>query len=44
MDKPLLDVEHLSPLGLLLSIAVTFLLAGIAGWYAGSLWLWLRRL
>jgi hypothetical protein len=36
-------VEHLNPTVSLLSLAIPFLIASIAGWYVGNLLLWLRR-
>lgn len=36
-------IEELNPLASLLSIAILFLIATIAGWYVGNLIQWFRR-
>jgi hypothetical protein len=43
MDYLQNGVEHLSPMASLLSLAILFLIASIAGWYVGNLLLSLRR-
>ena len=43
MDYLQNGVEHLSPMVSLLSLAILFLIASIAGWYMGNLIEWFRR-
>jgi hypothetical protein len=43
MDYLQNGVEHLCPMASLLSLAILFLIASIAGWYVGNLLLSLRR-
>jgi hypothetical protein len=42
MDYLQTEIEHL-PLASLLSLAIPFLIASIAGWYVGNLIQWFRR-
>jgi hypothetical protein len=43
MDYLQNGIEHLSPLTSVLAIAIVFLIASIAGWYAGNLVQCFRR-
>ena len=36
-------IQQLNPLALQLSLAILFLISGIAGWYVGNLIQWFRR-